>query len=87
MLCWIYRSNKQDEMYLYLAKKDQFDELPAALRQRFGTPEWVMELDLSTRDKLARANIDNVKKALREQGFYLQVPPTINVTLHQGDGL
>lgn len=87
MICWIYRSNKQDEMYLYLSKKDQFDLLPAELLKRFGQPELVMELDLSKRENLARANIELVKKALSEQGFYLQVPPTVTAHLHQGDGL
>lgn len=87
MLCWVYRSNKQDEMYLYLAKRDQFDVIPEALLKRFGAAELVMEVDLNARDKLARANIDNVKKALAENGFYLQVPPTITAHLHQGDGL
>jgi uncharacterized protein YcgL (UPF0745 family) len=87
MHCWIYRSTKQDEMYLYLIKKDQFDLFPVELLQRFGPPELVMDLDLATRAKLARANIDLVKKALAEKGFYLQVPPTITAHLHQGDGL
>jgi hypothetical protein len=87
MLCWIYRSKKQDEMYLYLSVRDQFDGVPEALLKRFGQPEFVMEVDLATRAKLARADIDKVKHALQTQGFYLQVPPTVNAHLHQGDGL
>ncbi len=87
MNCWIYRSNKQDEMYLYLATRDQFEKVPEALLKRFGTPELVMEVDLASREKLARADISKVKQALAEQGFYLQVPPTVTAHLHQGDGL
>jgi len=87
MQCWIYRSNKQDEMYLYLAVRDQFERVPEALLTRFGKPELVMDVDLASRDKLARADITKVKQALIEQGFYLQVPPTVTVHLHQGDGL
>jgi uncharacterized protein YcgL (UPF0745 family) len=32
-------------------------------------------LDLAKRDKLAGADIQKVKQALTEQGFYLQMPP------------
>ena len=26
--CWIYRSSKKDEMYLYLARQDAFEDIP-----------------------------------------------------------
>jgi uncharacterized protein YcgL (UPF0745 family) len=26
--CWIYRSSRKDEMYLYLGKEEGFDEVP-----------------------------------------------------------
>lgn len=85
MNCYIYRSNKQDEMYLYLREQDQFSVLPAELAQRFGKPEFVMVLDLASRTKLARENIDKVRVALQERGFFLQMPPQFEAHLDDGD--
>jgi len=72
-------------MYLYLLEKDKFERVPEALAKRFGKAEWVMELDLSKRSTLARADIALVTKALTDQGFYLQLPPRIDRVLHDGD--
>lgn len=83
--CWIYKSTRKDEMYVYLAEEDSFDTLPDALKKGFGEPMFVMELLLSTQRKLARANVDEMIKALQEEGFYLQMPPKLNPDLHFGD--
>ncbi|MCW8946362.1 MAG: YcgL domain-containing protein, partial [Sedimenticola sp.] len=32
--CWIYRSSKKEEMYLYLAKEENFEDVPDALMKR-----------------------------------------------------
>ena len=84
-LCWIYRSSKQDEMYLYLPEKDGFEHLPEALMSRFGTPSLVMELELHAERRLARADADEVRKNLAENGFYLQMPPEIEVELYDAE--
>ncbi|MBV7387739.1 YcgL domain-containing protein [Pasteurellaceae bacterium TAE3-ERU1] len=75
MQCAIYRACKKEGMYLYLRDKDDFDALPPLLLAQLGRLEFVMSLDLSSRDKLARADIEQVKTQLHEQGFYLQMPP------------
>ncbi|MES9858097.1 MAG: YcgL domain-containing protein [Sedimenticola sp.] len=86
--CWIYRSNRKDEMYLYLTQEDAFDELPEALMKRFGTPSLVMELALHPGRPLAREDIDKVLNSLDQQGYYLQMPPNLEPELHDGsDGL
>ncbi len=85
MKCYIYRSSKQDEMYLYLRERDQFTMVPDALMARFGKAEFVMELDLATRTKLAREDINKVQLALQEKGFHLQMPPTVEAHLDDGD--
>ena len=72
-------------MYLYLRERDQFTALPGELLTRFGTPEFVMELDLASRAKLARENIERVRAALQERNFYLQLPPQIEAHLDDGD--
>lgn len=75
--CWIYRSGKKNEMYLYLAKENDFATLPQSLMQLFGEPTLVMELDLHADRPLAREDINQVMENLRSQGFHLQMPPTL----------
>jgi len=75
MISFVYRSPKKDEMYLYLAEKDGFEALDESLKRVFGTPEFVMVVDLGKRDKLARVDIERVKQELTDSGFYLQLPP------------
>jgi uncharacterized protein YcgL (UPF0745 family) len=73
--CWIYRSSRNADTFLYLRRPDAFDELPVALRERFGRPEFVMTLGLTATRKLARNNARQVMQDLAEQGFHLQLPP------------
>lgn len=75
MLTVIYKSPRKDQTYLYVLKRDDFSAVPKALLETFGKPALVSLLDLAKRDKLAGADIDKVKLALTEQGFYLQMPP------------
>jgi len=78
MLVSVYRSPLKDQMYLYLAVKDDFSEVPEELLKVFGKPEFALQLNLAKRDKLARVNINDVKRGLLEQGFFLQLPPVID---------
>lgn len=78
MLASVYRSNKKDEMYLYIPRKDDFSEVPEALMKVFGKPEFALQINLAKRDKLSRVDINEVKQKLAEEGFYLQMPPAIH---------
>jgi uncharacterized protein YcgL (UPF0745 family) len=71
----IFRSSKKAEAYIYMPKKDSFDDLPDALRQIFGKPVLVMDMLLTADKKLARVEASKVLDAIEEQGFYLQMPP------------
>ena len=73
--CHIYKSLRRDLMYLYLPQRDAFDDLPEPLLQQFGEPVYVMELELTPDRPLANADIHRVLAALRDPGFYLQMPP------------
>ncbi|MGL9735249.1 MAG: YcgL domain-containing protein [Symbiopectobacterium sp.] len=75
MFCVIYRSAKRDQTYLYIDKKDDFSRVPEALMKSFGTLQLVMLLPLDGSKKLASADIEKVKQALKDEGFYLQIPP------------
>jgi len=83
--CWIYRSGRKSEMYLYLAQEDDFANIPTPLLERFGKASLVMEIELHPGRNLAREDIAKVMSNLREQGFHLQVPPDIQPHLYQGE--
>ena len=53
--------------------------LPQALLERFGTPIHTLSFVLTSERKLAAADAVDVMTAIREQGFYLQMPPTLHV--------
>lgn len=77
--CRIYRSERKAETYLYLAERLDFEDLPAELQSRFGTPTLVMRLDVGPGTKLARVDAARVASALESEGFYLQLPPKLPV--------
>ncbi len=41
----------------------------------FGKPQLVMLMPLDGRKQLSNADLEKVKTALTEQGYYLQLPP------------
>ena len=75
MQCFIYKSNKKDELYLYVDKKDVFSNLPDILLKSIGDPVFVMELELTQERKLAREDTKKVIEHLQEKGFFVQMPP------------
>ncbi|WP_448564511.1 YcgL domain-containing protein [Thalassotalea ganghwensis] len=75
MLCAVYKSPKKAQTYLFVNKRDDFSQVPDALKAMFGTPNLVTIINLANKDKLAMADINKVKESLIEQGFYLQLPP------------
>ena len=83
--CWVYRSSKKDELYIYLRTKDRFEDLPPKLLELLGSPELVMDLELHAGRKLARAEADTVIEGLLTRGYYLQMPPVTGPDLYRGD--
>lgn len=83
--CWIYKSSKKDEMYLYLAREDDFEAVPELLMARFGKPSLVMELELDEQRRLARADVTRVMSQLSEEGYYLQMPPKLKPDIYHGN--
>ena len=56
MNCFVYRSNKQQGMYLYLSQKDDFSCVPDSLLKLLGETCFSFEFDLSQDRKLVRAD-------------------------------
>lgn len=83
--CWIYKSPKKEEMYLYVPRQDNFEDVPELLLQKFGKPLFVMELELTADRKLARERVETVLNNLAENGFHLQMPPELKPSLYHGN--
>jgi uncharacterized protein YcgL (UPF0745 family) len=71
----VYRSSKNSETYLYVAKKVGVKKLPDALKALFGKPVHSFDMLLTDDKKLARVDAKKVLEKIIEQGFYLQMPP------------
>lgn len=76
-LTQIYRSKKEEGLYLYVNKKDELNRVPDELIKRFGKAELSMTLMLEPGKKLARADAKKVLQAIEDLGYYLQLPPSI----------
>jgi hypothetical protein len=76
MKTFIYKSTKKEELYLYIANKDDFSDIPQSLFDSMGKePVFVMELELSAERPLAREDVNKVMENLESQGFHVQMPP------------
>ena len=74
MECSAYKSPKKLDLYLYVRKSDGLSRVPEALLGYFGTPEHVLDFDLTPDRRLARENAEEVLKNLQVKGFHLQMP-------------
>lgn len=75
IICEIYRSPKEEGMYLYIKKEEGLSRVPEDLLKLFGKPQQAMVLLLTPEKKLAHADVQKVIQGLEEKGFYLQLPP------------
>lgn len=71
----IYKSPKNDEMYLYVARTVGLEKVPETLLKQFGTAVHVTDMILTPDKKLARADASRVLDQIESAGFYLQMPP------------
>ena len=81
MKCFVYKSAKKADSYIYINEKDNFERIPEQLMQLFGKPEFTLEFELTKDRKLALADAKQVMRNLNEQGFYLQMPPKNNLPI------
>ncbi|MBA4501252.1 YcgL domain-containing protein [Marinobacterium marinum] len=72
----VFKSNRKDEMYLYVEKREQLERVPEALQEMFGTPIHVMDMPLTAERKLGRVkDTGKLLDEVSERGYYLQMPP------------
>jgi len=71
----IFRSAKEEGMYLYVRKEEGLSRVPEELLRHFGRAEHAMVLLLTPERKLARVSAAKIIESLQTQGYYLQLPP------------
>ena len=75
VLVQVYRSPRRADTYLLTEKASGLTAVPEALFGTFGDPEPAFVFHLTAERSLAQADPALVLDALREKGFYLQLPP------------
>lgn len=75
-ICDIYKSSRDQELYVYVRFGAVLDDLPPDLLTRLGKPQKVMSITLTPERTLARVNVERVIQQVQEKGFYLQLPPS-----------
>jgi hypothetical protein len=77
MQCYVYRSRRKPGSFLFLPAKDEFNRVPETLLKIFGTPEFSFDFELnSERSLVIKADPQEMIRVIKENGFYLQLPPT-----------
>ncbi|MBL7003122.1 MAG: YcgL domain-containing protein [Gammaproteobacteria bacterium] len=74
MECFVYRSLKKNNTYLYIVEKDDFSNIPSSLMTVFGSGEFSLSFEHSPDKKLAQEDSRQVYENLTTQGFHLQLP-------------
>ena len=80
MKCTVFRSSQKDFTYIFLLAGHDFDDLPDKLKEVFGQPEFVMNLEVTLERKLAYSDVKQVMQNLSEEGYHLQLPPKEDAT-------
>ena len=73
LICFIYRSERKADTYLYLTEKDDFSQVPEELMSVFGEPEFSFQFELTAERSLAKEDSATVYENLKQQGFHLQI--------------
>jgi uncharacterized protein YcgL (UPF0745 family) len=80
MKCTVFRSSQKGFTYIYLLAGHDFDDLPDTLKEVFGQPEFVMNLEVTPERTLAYSDIKQVMQNLSQEGYHLQLPPKEDAT-------
>ncbi|HEU4664354.1 MAG TPA: YcgL domain-containing protein [Dokdonella sp.] len=75
MRCFVHKSLRRADTYVYLRQPDGSDALPAALRDALMPMRQVLELELTPTRRLAQVDATRVIEALEQHGYYVQLPP------------
>lgn len=75
MQTYVYKSQKKQDTYVYLAERDGFDVIPETLKASLSPLVFLLEVALTPERRLAQVDAAQVRANLAEHGFHLQLPP------------
>lgn len=70
-----YKSLKKHELYIFIEKEKQLEDLPAEMLVIFGKLEHVIDFELTPEKKLAREDANQVLESIKTKGYFIQMPP------------
>jgi len=73
IVCYVYKSLKKDNTYLYMTKQDDFDHVPLSLMNVFGEGEFCFEFKHEPTKKLSQEDSQQVYDNLQSLGYHLQL--------------
>jgi len=71
----VYRSKKDEGMYLIVPKQVGLKNVPQPLLDKFGPAKESMAFLLTPEKPLARFEATQVLESISERGYFLQLPP------------
>jgi len=74
-ICAVYRSRRNPDTYIYVDHAEGLGRVPEVLLRELGGTERAMTLVLTPERRLARTSAAEVLRAIRTEGYYLQMPP------------
>jgi len=77
MHAYVYKSPRRADTFVYLAQRDAFHVLPAALAGQLGALQFVLEVELVEGRRLAQVDAARVRSELQACGFFMQVPASV----------
>lgn len=77
MECIVYKSTRRADTYVYVLDPQALEQLPPELKQSLGTLAEALRFELTPERKLARIDVEVLRKNLKEIGFHIQFPPPI----------
>ena len=75
MRCVVYKGVRKPDTVLFVEREDDFSRVPDSLLQLLGRLQQVTVIELAPGRVLAQADAGEVRRLLRSQGYYLQLPP------------
>ena len=76
MRTWVYKSSRKQNTYLFIDRENNFDNVPEALISLLGDLSLVIDIVLDSDRKLAQADPAEVMSHIKNQGYFLQLPPS-----------
>lgn len=73
MWCYIYRSSKKENSYLYIATENDFSLVPEVLMKVFGQPVFVMKVLLDGKRQFVVGSSNEIEERIKNDGFFVQM--------------